>query len=306
MKTSLFFIGFILFTFCGKAQTEFAPIGATWHFEYYEFVSTVGYEKIVAAKDTMILGRQAKKLELTRATTYYGANGVINTEREDHYIYQTGDTVYHYTNDSFMAMDDFVILYDFSLVPGDTLFYGSGFHYFVLDSIGTVELNGEEYRSQYGRIPDSEIADGITIINEKFGAMNDYLFLDIQDYCFLDGDCQYFRCYEDSNFPLLQLSQDSCEHIPTFVATNEQAPPPALFISPNPAQGFVQVKFPAPAQASLIHLFSTDGKRIKTLEIQAGTTQKEIALGGLPAGLYYIQWQQNGIPAGCGKIMVQK
>ncbi len=307
MKTSLFLLSFILFTFCGRAQTEFAPIGATWHIDYFQFVSTVGYEKIVAVKDTMILGKQAKKLELTRFTTHFFANGVINIDREDHYIYQTGDTVYHYFYDPYSPiMGDFTILYDFSLILGDTLFYEDDDYYFVIDSIGTVEMNGEEYRTQYGHFPHPFQIEQTTIINEKFGAMNDYLFLDITDFCFLDGPCQEFRCYEDDNFPLLQLADVECEHIPIFVSTNEPAPPPALLISPNPVRNRLLVAFSGPVKNAELHLFSPDGQRLKIWEIQNGSIQKELDLGGFPDGLYFIQWRQDGEALGRGKIMLQR
>ncbi len=306
MKISLLLLSFIFFTFCSKAQTEFAPIGATWHFDYYQFLSQAGYEKIVVVKDTLILGKQAKKLELERITKDGITGNFYDTTWEDHYLYQSGDTVYHYTDASnLLEIDDFIILYDFSMVPGDTLFYIDDF-YFVLDSIGTVELNGEEYRLQYGRTTFTKytILEGVTIVNEKFGAMNDYLFLDIPDYCFLDGPCQTPRCYEDDDFPLLQLSVVDCEHLIT--STDEPLPPQGLAISPNPATGLVQVAFSGPVKNTELHLFSPNGQRLKTWEIQNGSTQKEVDLGGFPDGLYFIQWRQDGEAVGSGKIMLQR
>lgn len=99
----------ICVTACG--QKEFAPFGATWYYSKVEnFAGEEGYIKIVSERDTLIENKQSKVL----STKYYSSNGdssVLN----NFYIYQTGDTIYYWIDESFH------ILYNFSLEKKDTM-----------------------------------------------------------------------------------------------------------------------------------------------------------------------------------------
>ncbi len=216
MKNTLLVSFLFFFSFQMQAQIEFAPVGATWHYGYFSYAYFSGFTEIVSVSDTSILGKVSKKLEVKTEKRNL-VNGNIITDNEVHYLCNQGDTVFHYDPQS---MIDFTVLFDFSMDSGDTLFYVDDWYYFVLDSIGTVELNGDPIIVQYGRTSTDQADHFVsTAVTAKFGPLDRFLFIDLLDWCFLGvqhGPCYDFRCYEDDNFPLLQLSEEDCDYIPGY------------------------------------------------------------------------------------------
>ncbi len=302
MKNALLVSFLFFFSFQMQAQVEFAPLGATWHFDYYSFVSVLGYEKIVSVADTVVLGKPSKKLELELVWKDVGIIPSTGVSHEIHFVHQDGDKIYHFNPGPPNYMDDFEIMLDFSLGAGDTLFYADGVNYFAVDSTGTIELNGEQLQAQFGKTwMDWSNGDTLTIVTEKFGPINNYLFLNITDYCLIDAPCRNFRCYEDDSFPLLQLSEEDCEYI--YTSTSEVSKDGGMVLSPNPVSNYLQITFPQPARHASLRLFSAAGALLLERPLPAGATQEEISMDAFPAGLYFVQLFENGRLAGVKKFI---
>lgn len=292
MKNTLLVSFLFFFTFQMQAQVEFAPVGATWHFDYYQFVSVMGYEKIVSVAETVVLGKPSKKLELELVWKDVGINPSSGVSHEIHFIHQDGNKIYHFNPGPPYFMDDFEIMLDFSLEVGDTLFYADGVNYFAVDSIGTIELNGEQLQAQFGKTwMDWAQGDTMTIVTERFGPINNYLFLNITDYCLIDAPCREFRCYEDDSFPLLQLSEEDCEYI--YTSTSEVSKDGGMVFYPNPVSNHLQIHFPQPIRNASLRLFSATGALILERSLSAGATQEKISMDAFPAGLYFMQLFEN-------------
>lgn len=61
-------------------------------------------------------------------------------------------------------------------------------------------------------------------------------------------------------------------------------------VSPNPAQDHLRIRWaPDAGQATTLRLFNSSGQLLATYRPDAGAGSYEISLGGLPAGLYFLQ-----------------
>jgi hypothetical protein len=104
---NLFYIFITLFLFLNLRviySSDWAPIGAKWYYTSARDGKCVLMESI---KDTILLGQNCKKLEIK----YCESGELIGHQ----YIYSINDTVLLYDDSTF------VLLYDFSVNPGDTI-----------------------------------------------------------------------------------------------------------------------------------------------------------------------------------------
>lgn len=200
-----------------KAQTEFAPIGATWYYGITEAMwGDEGYLKVTSADTSVIDGKKVKVL----TTEYHGSNGTIGTG-EPIYAYQTGDSVLFYRDGGFH------LVYNFGLNVGDTMeLYNPDnktcdsttedwtHGYVVVESIKTLNINGVQLKEfnfvinpSYSRFSDyyhyiekigtTRHLFGEDCINDNFGA----------------GILGSFRCYEDSEIGHYQHSKVACDSL---------------------------------------------------------------------------------------------
>lgn len=126
----------LLGIFAAKAQSEFAPIGATWYFDVEVLESTIppGYEtpfaimKVEVEKDTIFAGQPCKKV--TQKLMHMEEDGSDAENMLDLFWYEANDTVFAYN----YIFERFTPLYIFNLAPGDT------FHVPVLQTYGNYIL----------------------------------------------------------------------------------------------------------------------------------------------------------------------
>ncbi|WP_236974310.1 hypothetical protein [Membranihabitans maritimus] len=139
------------------SSLEWAPEGATWHYNFFSVLSqTVSSLKMTATKDTVVNGKDARIIEgeiylyngdTAVATDYYEQGRIV--------IHQQGDSIFY------LRENKFEILYDFSMEEGDTMrivtpapydpdasSVQDTFIYVTLESTGTIEINGEILRTQ--------------------------------------------------------------------------------------------------------------------------------------------------------------
>ncbi|RLD26964.1 MAG: hypothetical protein DRI54_01905, partial [Bacteroidetes bacterium] len=197
----------------------FAPPGATW---YYSFSTTFfdGYIKFSFENDTTILGIEAQKLARYSAS-YNWATGWFFPESFTGYEYTYADQDHVYQ----LIGDEFKLLYDFTVQPNDTiLIYSSEFYDWtnecdsvgraIVTETGTVIINGLELR--WYKIASLE--ESTYILNgkivERIGNTTGSLFS-------LPSDCiyiqeligQFFRCYEDEDFPQYKPYSGECDFV---------------------------------------------------------------------------------------------
>jgi len=66
--------------------------------------------------------------------------------------------------------------------------------------------------------------------------------------------------------------------------------PVKVIIFPNPTSEGVSIEFDTPTDGEIsLYLFDNQGKLMKTEQIEAATTNKEIKMQDLPSGIYYLR-----------------
>lgn len=194
----------LLFFSIHSFAQNWADTGATWHYDFSGII-TQGHVEIAYTQDTLILGIEAKELQLTKSGVNLMSGQFFEELMGYEYTYSDSDHV-------FVLHDgQFEVLYDFSAEVGDTLTHFSLNQFFIEDcdsigrskvsAVGAEIINGEELRWY-----ELEYVDGISgfttyysRIYEKLGAV-DYMF-PTDDLCGIDEDFYGpLRCFEDDDF----------------------------------------------------------------------------------------------------------
>ncbi|MBR5167085.1 MAG: T9SS type A sorting domain-containing protein [Salinivirgaceae bacterium] len=198
-----------------KAQTEFAPIGATWYCGKTEAMwGDEGFLKVTSADTTVIDGKKVKVL----MSEYHWSKGDISPW-DTIYAYQTGDSVLFYFD------GDFRLVYNFGLNVGDTMeiynpenkvcgedwLYG----HVMVKSIKTLNINGTELK-EFSLAPADSHSYYYQYI-EKIGTTSQLFRADCYvgyDDTFLGGLFGALRCYEDTEIGHYQVYDDmACDSL---------------------------------------------------------------------------------------------
>ncbi len=238
-----------------------------------------------AVADTVIQGQTCKK---------FGFSGQALWYPEERFAYADGDRVY-----AFQApADSFVKIYDFSLLPGDTVrvptLQGDLFTY-LIENLDTVQAGGLNLRRQQVRYlgPNGIFTNWKFDILENIGAAGQpfadsvpacsYFFLDQFPFCNspVDGFDLKFVCFRSAagNFTPYPLD---C----LLSGTNDPGDAaPVVKIWPNPASELVFLKSSLPAgSVRQTRLLDALGR---SLQVHAGRPEI-LHLNGTPAGVYVL------------------
>ncbi|MBK6621981.1 MAG: T9SS type A sorting domain-containing protein [Saprospirales bacterium] len=86
---------------------------------------------------------------------------------------------------------------------------------------------------------------------------------------------------------------------------HDRRPELEFTVSPNPASGSFSIRLPGPMnQDGLLTLYNALGSRVAAQTLPAGTTEREINIGELPAGVYTCRIAIGLELAGTKKIVV--
>ena len=259
---------------------NFAPIGATWHYSANnsEPPWDVNYILIESIKDTLVLGKNAKKLN----TTHYSAGGDTILGETD-IIYSDSNKVYLY------RYNQFHLLYDFNANQGDTIYMieplswgGCGGNNDTLievlvDSVKIENIGGVMKKVQYVRNLEFGWGIGGKFI-ESVGS-DFYLF---PIYCTFPPGIGPLRCYKDSliNYQLVP----DCEELVVGIDKTSTLEQPTLLIYPNPSSGIFNVEMNA--EQAEIEIFNITGQRVKQTTLNSYGI---FDISNQPKGLYLIK-----------------
>ena len=223
------------------AQTGL-PQGATWHIGIIEGISSSnqGYALYVVDGDTIIQSTDANIIRFAKYNSQYQQIDSGNA-----YFYADSSRIYHY------YVNDFYKLYDFNLMPGDSWeivvpypspYTGITFNSLdtivtvIVDSIGTININGQTRKLQYVHSDSNDwiflnpIIEGIGSIGGIFPAIFGW-----QDY-----DLPYLRCYNDSIIYFNAHSGFACDSIinSAFISEDNET---NINVFPNPAKDIFNI-----------------------------------------------------------------
>lgn len=281
----------VLVQFCfGQNQNEWAPEGATWHYSYNNF-SITGYIEIKYIGDSLIDGKVCKVLEKKLYSYDYVTtiSDTINLGLE--FTYSDSNKVYYY------RFDQFFVLYNFNAQPGDWWeiagwsIPGScdSIGKIEVDSIGTIVINSDTLK--YLKISRKDSSDWQlgSIIVEKIGCIDHYMFPE-PFMCALDMDeGGPFRCYFDNNFGLYQSGiASACDYITSIDYLDY--PDNNLIIYPNPVKNILNINWDDKINKQLnIKIFNLTGQLVLETNIEKDNKNQYIDLSTLPSNIYLIK-----------------
>lgn len=227
---------------------DFAPVGATWHYNFPEgFSPNRGYIVTESVKDTIVLGKNAKKLSLTHFTS---ASSFVNLPSE--IIFSDTNKVYLF------LYNQFRLLYDFNANQGDTIFVTEPYYLgnntdtlipILVDSTKNEMIGGVLKKVQYITSLEPSWYFGSKIIK---GIGSDNYLLPI--FAAADPAPGPFRCYSDSLLSY-QLVND-CEEIITSIKEN------TTHLNPYPLQTTVYNNLILPDIKGEITIYDIQGRQV--------------------------------------------
>lgn len=274
---------------------EWAPLGATWHYEVrYPFSPVVNCLAMEVIKDTIIDGITARFIEgklyqfekdTIPATDVYNQGNII--------LHQKGDSIYYYRENKFE------LLYDFSLEVGDTMdivtpapydlnYVSDTMIQMVVDSVGEVVVGNDTLRKQVFRMLrkfDSNYGFGGTHI-EKIG--NLYFLLPVDD-LLCDVFCPLpLRCYQDSSLFYKQWEVD-CDATYLMTSTQNNISLPEIHLYPNPVfSGSSQFYIEGPDRFTW-RLRDIHGRTLYYSTRESSGKETAALPSGLSPGLYLVE-----------------
>lgn len=283
-----------------KAQTEFAPVGAEWYYNYNNFWN-VGYVKITSESDTIIDNVFCKKLvksiHVYDYVSYNEKKGVFGYE----YLTQINDSVMIYSDGEFKK------LYDFSAEIGDTLLIPGLGHYeefthgtAVVTGKGFMEFEGESLRYidlkhledtpwQFSCYHNYDNGYNTARICEKIGNISGYLLP--EKYFIVDDDeGGALRCYSD-NETSITFSKEECDYVPQKDDVDEISASDIIKIYPNPTSNNITIELTE--ENNTIDIYDNIGKRVNSF--QTDNKLINIDISDYPSGLYLFTINNNSI-----------
>lgn len=295
------FIGFLIFslTFVMPTQVEsqpigdeeFAPLGAKWWYKTFA-PNCAAHENnfftVEAKRDTLVNDRLSRVLEIDWNDRPEKFSTLV--------VHSHEGKVYFYED------EEFKLLYDFSLLPGDTLWHhipknrrslDVGFTNeedipflleespfpFVLTAIDTVELNGYETR-QFHFLPAGFFDLWMPTIVESVGNLEALIaMVEIRP---ASGCFGYLRCYSDHRFSH-QFSTEGCT-----ISNLKEISKEEFNLFPNPTTNYLNVIGLEEYKMENFRIYDISGKLIKS-----GAFNESLDLKGVPAGSYLIQFSSS-------------
>ena len=282
-------------------QGDFAPIGAKW---YYVTGIDFSVEELIfstAEKDTLLQNQLCRMI----TTEYYGADEEFR-RKDSLYVFEKNDIVFYFNP----HYNDFVLLYDFTLETGDTIFFpvpipefGIDSFSVVIDKVEIIEENGIALKYFYTK--ESSLDYFPTTFVENIGNLFS-LFLP-QGCCTVPGAFLKMVCYEDEKLGKIQLSDgffcydsviDSVDDLKELSAK--------ISISPNPTTGQLHIELDFEKSLSnpiSYELFNLNGMVV--YKGQSDNTEWNLDLSFLNKGLYLLRIRDLKEGSIYKKIVVQ-
>lgn len=310
------FFAFLFFSHMLFAQTTFAPPGAVWRYNAYTAGNNYGANqyRYVATSDTLLNGWNAQIIQGEIWTDGAFVLSPVMTR----YVAVSGSKVYHRVDTSF------VLLYDFDAQPGDTIFSAVDGYFpfwnfcshlsggiipfsYVIDSVGTMTIDGTILRTQYVRNTNAPFT-GWNILGIRTGSPDVPLIERIgspymgtwfggNTGCIQEGSPSSLRCYADNEIFFEGDTQGlSCDSV---VSTS--APVLVkLAVGPNPFKDVLIVKIPDNLSGSqpIFRLLDLLGQEVFSTPLTA--IENKISTGSLPPGMYVwqVEWRGKVLPVG--------
>ncbi|MDR9399639.1 T9SS type A sorting domain-containing protein [Salibacter sp.] len=290
MKKLITLLGIIILNFNANSQTNFAPIGAEWHFS---IDGTAGYHYYNVVKDSVFQGENCRYIK-----AYNGADSLI----DELFVLDSADIIFYWYSGEFRKAMDFTVdegdstffdvktyKYDTTepyILERDTIIRFDG----VISNINPDTINGEIVNSYE-----------VEVINPS-----GYLGIEFFTYTRLLGinyysDCELFpiitgfvtipevpnpflRCYKDTALEYVKSTWSKpCDYY-SSLSVNNASNSSKISVYPNPVKNNLTVKSQnSPIES--ISVYDAQGRLVLEREINA--SEAEISTDTFENGLYF-------------------
>lgn len=281
---------------------DFAPLGATWHYNMKSGSAPhwyVSFVEIEATKDTLFQGVNCRVLEKSTLPQCHG-----RTKKE--YLYQSNDTVFFWDFD----LQEFEPIIVYNATPNDQWEFQfvdySGNRRTMrvsVDSISMDTYNGQSLRSMhvtYQALNSNWTPTHTSKIVERLGDTT-YLF---NYWNFSNCDITFgagLRCYTDSIFGSYNSQQySSCTY--NNIGVPEKETQPFFNIYPNPANGSFRLSY---QEKGKIHLRIMGPSGLTYLDRIVNPAHQKIDVSHLSAGIYIVRIQTDSW-SGSQRLIIER
>ncbi len=295
-KTITLTIAF-LFSISLFSQDQWAPAWATWYYECWSVFTPPHIETITVTGDTVIQGINCKIMKRFSESYTYEENGKV-------FIYNPGDAT-------------FGQLYDFNAQAGDqwkvklneALLWPFDSMTVEVDSVVNREVSGHSLKTQMVSFYDDQGGlMGNDSIYENIGSAHWLLSLfesidPDSGYADEGGPCN-LHCFDNPYFFPLEFNGIACM---PFNDKERREENNLFSVSPNPAIDFLQVLFNKGRNSynGTFHIFDINGKLVENRPFE-NTSIIVIPLDGMPAGLYFLKYLENGAVMAVERFVISK
>ena len=266
------------------APSTWAAPGATWHYSYNLFMYK-GYKKLAYTGDTTIQGKTCKMLHKTGEIHSQTTDSITSHDYGYEYMYLENDSLYRYRDNAFH------FIYSLDAQVGDSVYVydtsSLGYHAIaVVDSIGTMTINGETLKWQHVSNTQNSVFGLEGKILNRIGPIEWYMFGEHMS----DGhEGGPFRCYSDTlggnSFVYEPYSLD-CDYTVTTSIQKLALEKNKLKLYPVPTQQTLTIELDMTNfNSSELYIYSALGQLISVKTLNS--TISNIDVSHLPAGQYW-------------------
>lgn len=285
-----------------SAQTEFAPIGAKWTYDFSND-NTIGYQTLTVLRDTNIQGRNCKIIHWEQFFKPINEPDIIEPQYNSvgfRYIHQQSDSILQFDP----GRDSFILLFPLTINLGESFttdystyhpFFPSisgnifSFNTLSEDSI-QINVNGEDIITRRIKtFADCDITDLSTIFPKSFiNSFGPTFFL-----FYNELECNWservfgsrIRCYTDQ-IKNIQFNNSPCNLITANKSLFQNLD---YLVYPNPVKD--KLFLDASIQFKYLIIHGIDG-RIKQ---KIKNPQFPIDVSFLEAGIYFLRLEDNSV-----------
>lgn len=306
-KLLLFFLVFSNIVL-SQENTDFAPIGAKWHFNYAESMLPwyQGFLLIESVSDTIINDVDCRKLVKTIYEYDYENNEVVEPLVIGHeFITQVNDSVLIYRDGKFKKLYDFgAEIGDTLSIPGRSVYNGIEIEpskqngYAVVVGKGITELDGKPLKYiDLKQFSDSHWqflcyvnygSEYSVRICEKIGNISGYMlpepFEAISGIDMAWDGGGILRCYSDLETNISFVDQD-CD----YMVAIEEVTSDLINLYPNPTDGNINIEMTE--DYNTIDIYDSLGRIVYSSSVEDSSLSIDISHH--PSGLYLIAIKNN-------------
>ena len=279
---------------------EFAPIGAEWYYsEAHVYSNNIGYLMIKSVKDTIISGKECRKLDCDEVC--WNPSGF-------QFIHYSNDSLYYYNPN----LNSFQLISAFNSKKGDSWNILIKDYDETIDTISVsvdstdiININEKSLRQLYVNYHLTDYnSDNVLVQDYSYSSriierIGDVLYLfNFPVWTGLMCDMNYsggLRCYEDSELGLYSTGSVPCTYTWTDIILSDFE----FEIYPNPTSNWLEIKNNLNSKLSL-SIFNLTGEILIKHNFLGDT---RLNISNLRTGFYILCIEQNKKILGYKKII---